>query len=158
MKRKILLFSILLPLFAHAETNFVVVPLSGSDAYYAVSLIGQIRFEDNSTCLYDKFGTQLGCTPISEINKIVFNEKKEDPTSIDGTNTTIIQIYPNPVQSHLIINGIQEEQIVRVYSLEGKLLIATSAKDNSAVLDVSGLQLGDYLLQVGAQIVKFIKH
>jgi len=157
MKRKLLLFGFLLPLLAHAETNLVVVPLTGPDANYAINLIGKIRFVENSVCLYDKQETKLGCTPINGINKIVFSEKPNTPTDLDVVSNPAIHVYPNPVQSQLIINGLQEEQIVRIYSLQGQLLISGTAVSNSATLDVSDLQLGDYLLQVGADIVKFIK-
>jgi hypothetical protein len=144
-------------LFAHAETDLVLVPLSGQDLNYAVSLIGQIRFVGNSVCLFDKQNVELGCTSINEINKIVFAEKPNTPTDLDGVGNSAIHVYPNPVQSQLIINGLQAEQVVRIYSLQGQLILSSEAESKTAVLDVSSLQLGDYLLQVGAEIVKFIK-
>ena len=157
MNRKLLILGLLIPLFANAKTDLVLVPLSGQDMNYAISLIGKIRFVENSVCLYDKQETELGCTTINEVNKIVFGEKPNTPTDLNAVSNSAIQVYPNPVQSQLIISGLQEEQVVRIYSLQGQLISSSSAESNTAVLDVSGLQLGDYLLQVGAEIVKFIK-
>lgn len=157
MKRKLLLVGFLWPFLMHAETNLVVVPLSGADANYAFSLVGKIRFVENSVCLYDKQEMELGCTPMNEINRIVFEEGSNPQTDLEAISNPAIHVYPNPVQSQLIINGLQDDQVIRIYSLQGQLLMSASAVNNSATLDVSGLQLGDYLLQVGAEIVKFIK-
>jgi hypothetical protein len=66
-------------------------------------------------------------------------------------------VYPNPTQSQLVVQGIEAQHVVRVFSMQGQLLITAVADANTATVNVSGLQTGSYLLQVGAEIVKFIK-
>ena len=157
MKKIILLFGFMLPLFVHAEVNVSVVPLSGNDVNFAIRQIGQIRFVDNSMCLYDKHGELLGCTRISEIGKMVFVDLQEIPTTKQPTSQNSILIYPNPVNSELIVHGVQYGQSIRVYSLQGHLIMSVSVVDNATVLNMSDLQKGDYLLQLGAEVVKIIK-
>ena len=158
MKRKLLLLGLLIPLFAYSETDLVLVPMSGQDLNYAVSLIGQIRFVENSVCLYDKQDAELGCTPINEINKIVFAEKPNTTTSINDTNSgTSLQIIFDPSQESLVVRGLQGKQTLRIYNLNGQLIQSITAIGSDAYLHVGGLQNGAYLLQIGAQIVKFLK-
>ena len=157
MKRFFLIVDLLGSLLACAESSLVMVPLSGIERTYAIQHIGKIRVEDNSTCLYDKQGALLGCTPTHEIRKIVFRDKAEPSTGFNTPVTAAVQVYPNPTRSQLIVHGIETQQVVRVYSIQGQLLITAVADGNGATVDVSGLHTGSYLLQVGAEIVKFIK-
>jgi len=157
MKRFFLIVGLFGSLLACAQSNLVIVPLSGTERTYAIQQIGKIRIEDRSACLYDKQGTLLGCTPTHEIRKIVFRDNAEPPTGFGNPAMAAIQVYPNPTQSQLIVQGIETQQVVRVFSMQGQLLITAVADGNAAIVNVSGLQTGSYLLQVGAEIVKFIK-
>lgn len=157
MKRFFLIVGLFVAVLAGAQSNLVIVPLSDAERTYAIQQIGKIRFEDRSACLYDKQGEQLGCTPTREIRKIVFSDQSEIPTGFDKLFASAIEVYPNPTQSQLVVQGIEAQQVVRVFSMQGQLLITAVADANSATVNVSGLQTGSYLLQVGAEIVIFIK-
>ena len=157
MKRFFLIVGLFGSLLACAQSNLVIVPLSDAERTYAIQQIGKIRFEDRSACLYDKQGELLGCTPTREIRKIVFCDKPDSPTDFGNSVTSAIEVYPNPTQSQLIVQGIEAQQVVRVFSMQGQLLITAVADVHTATVNVSGLQTGSYLLQVGAEIVKFIK-
>ena len=56
MKRFFLIVGLFVAVVAGAQSNLVIVPLSGSERAYAIQQIGKIRFEDRSACLYDKQG------------------------------------------------------------------------------------------------------
>ena len=157
MKRFFLIVGLFVAVLAGAQSNLVIVPLSGSERAYAIQQIGKIRFEDSAACLYDKQGELLECTPTREIRKIVFSDQSENPTGFDKLFASAIEVYPNPTQSQLVVQGIEAQQVVRVFSMQGQLLITAVADANTATVNVSGLQTGSYLLQVGAEIVKFIK-
>jgi myo-inositol-hexaphosphate 3-phosphohydrolase len=64
-----------------------------------------------------------------------------------------VVVYPNPTQDILMIQGI-EEQALRVFDLQGRLL----KTENGTQMNVSNLAEGTYLLQVGTQVVRFIKN
>lgn len=139
-----------------AETALTIEPLNGADKQFAVSLIGQIRFADDIMYLFRTSGEELGHTPIAEIGKIVFGEHKETPTSIGNTSANI-QVFPNPTSDYLFIKGLEVNQTARVFSLDGQLMTTSQTTDTETKIDVSNLQQGNYLLQIGAEIVKFIK-
>ncbi len=157
LKRFVLIASLFVAVLAGAQSNLVIVPLSDSERTYAIQQIGKIRIEDHSACLYDKQGALLGCTPTRQIRRIVFSDQSETPTGFDKPFASAIELYPNPAQSQLIVQGIEAQQVVRVYSIQGQLLITAVADANTATLNVSGLHTGSYLLQIGAEFVKFIK-
>lgn len=71
----------------------------------------------------------------------------------DGTVSVIEQtrdfsIYPNPTRGVIRINGIDGNAQVRVLNLLGELVILTNIGQN-AVLDLSELPQGLYLVQIG---------
>lgn len=155
MKRTILILPLLLlTVMARAEAGLQVHYLTGSDKQYAVSLIGQITFADNVMYLYDKSKTELGHTAVSDIDKIVFGEHV--PSSVNDIEVRVA-VYPNPTHDAMVIKGLSAGQTVRVYDLQGRLLSATQTQAESTLIDVSALQNGTYLLQIGAEVVKFIK-
>ena len=156
MKRFFLIAALFWSVSVCAESHLVIEPLAGAELRYAVQCIGKMQFEGNTTCLYDKHGALLGCKPIHETRKIVFSDA-EVQTGMDNSSATVIQVYPNPTHAQLIIQGLDDKQVVRIYSLQGQMLICATAIGCTAIVDVNGLQAGNYILQAGAEIVKFIK-
>jgi hypothetical protein len=58
----------------------------------------------------------------------------------------------------LFINGLNANESVRIYDFNGQLLsISTANADGICQLSVASLPQGTYLLQVGIEVVKFIK-
>jgi hypothetical protein len=80
-------------------------------------------------------------------------------TNVDDLDTgSFVAVYPNPTQDVLFVEGLKSNDTVRVYDLNGTLIsISESNKDGVVMLSVSNLPEGVYLLQVGVEIVKFIK-
>lgn len=154
MNRKILFLPLLLlAMMVRAEVGLTLEALDGRNMQYAVSLIGQIRFADNAMCLYDKSGAELGCTPVAEIGRIVF--KDGISTSSGGAEGSCIAVYPDA--GSIVVRGAQSGQTVRVYDMQGRLMSAVTVGSGAVQIPVSGLQNGAYLLQVGAEVVKFVK-
>ena len=134
--------------------DLVIRPLSGEEQTYAVALIGSLLFHKGALYLHDKDGTELGHTPLAEIGKIVF---KNEGDHLESTMHQSCLVYPNPSHDQLIICGIEVNQAVRIYSLQGVLLHSVVSKNDKTILDISDLQKGTYLLQIGAEIVTIIK-
>lgn len=155
MKRTILLLPLLLlAVMARSEAGLSVLSLTGSDKQFAVALIGQIKFADKVMYLYDKSQTELGHTAVADIDKIVFGEYA--PSAVEDIESRVA-VYPNPTHDALVVKGIAAGQTVRVYDLQGRMLSATQTQAESTQINVSALQKGTYLLQIGAEIVKFMK-
>lgn len=134
-----------------------IVPLEGPEQQYAVSQIGKITFADDVMYLFDQSGEPLGSTPVSQVGKIVFGPGQIEPTSLDEADLLTLQVFPNPTREILIVRGLEGSQTVRIYSIQGHLIQSLMTRNGEANLHVGGLQNGTYLLQVGAQVVKFIK-
>jgi len=68
-----------------------------------------------------------------------------------------IFVFPNPVKNYLTVSGAAKNAKINVLESNGTLLQTVISKDKSTDIDVSSLQQGMYLLQIGNQVVKFIK-
>ena len=155
--RKILLlpFMLLMALVAQAQaTHLSIEKMSGAEELSALATIGKIVFDQKGLYLYDKTGAELGYTPFDQVSKIVFTSSTE-PTAVRQEKRPAIQVSFN--QETIFIRGIEGQQTVRIYNMSGQVLLSAVSQDGEAQLYVGGLQNGTYLLQVGAQVVKFLK-
>lgn len=157
--RKILLlpFVLMTALAVQAGVNHLRVEmLSGSELTSALAQIGKIVLGEDDILLYDRSGAQIGSSPYSQLNKIVFY----DDGSMAGINDVAdpsLQVFYDATRESLFVRGMEGQQTVRVYSVNGQMIQSANAENGEAIMHVGGLQNGTYLLQVGAQIVKFIK-
>ena len=75
-----------------------------------------------------------------------------DNTGIIETNNHTIQIYPNPTSDFITIENI-EPQLVRIYSLDGRLV---KQVESAKIIDVRDLKEGLYLINIGNLVKTFI--
>ncbi|MGN1239249.1 MAG: T9SS type A sorting domain-containing protein, partial [Paludibacteraceae bacterium] len=94
----------------------------------------------------------LAQEPIAEVQQITFAGISPESFSVVEESAKGITIYPNPAQDRLVVQG-AEGQTLRVYDLQGRLLKQTESTE----VQVEDLANGTYLLQVGTQVVRFIK-
>jgi hypothetical protein len=141
-----------------AETSLFIEYLSENEKEVALSLVGRIEIKDEIFRLIDINGEELASCDLYEVRKIVFQESSV-MTNVDDLDTgSFVAVYPNPTQDVLFVEGLKSNDTVRVYDLNGTLIsISESNKDGVVMLSVSNLPEGVYLLQVGVEIVKFIK-
>ena len=155
--KKILLFSFVLvaALAAQAQVNHLRVEmLTGGELSATLAQIGKIVLGEDDVVLYDHSGETIGSTPFAQFGKIVFYD--DGLHAIDDVSASLQVLY-DATQERLVVRGMNGQQTVRVYSTSGQLLQSTIATDGEAVMSISGLVSGAYLLQAGAQVVKFIK-
>ena len=155
--RKFLLLSIFLLVgwTVRADISHMKIELLTGEETFQIAQIGKITFVDNLMVLYGNDGRQLGSTSIDLIDKIVFSEEQDQ--AITNVVASTIRVFPNPTQDALFIRGVEGEQTVRIFNMRGQVVQSAVTVDGEAILHVSGLPNGTYLLQVGAQVVKFIK-
>lgn len=113
-----------------------------NEKFRLIALDGTILAERN---LYD------------DIRRIVFLEDDGGPTVDVDDNLLHIKVFPNPAQEMIYIEGLNEGEIIRLFSLDGQLLISQIANASSTAISVNSLSNGIYLIQVDTEIVKFIK-
>ena len=131
-------------------TNLVIESRSGAEVVQDIAKIGKWVFVGEYIQLQGKEGDTLATEPIADIKKICF----EPPTETDVNDILVntILVYPNPTQDMLMIQG-AESSTLRVYNLQGRLVLTESGNQ----ISVGNLPDGTYLLQIGTQVVRFIK-
>jgi hypothetical protein len=149
MKHTFILICVILCSLQTMATNLVLEPRSGKEVLQDIATIGKLLFEGENIQLLDKEGNILATESIANVKKIYFA-----PTSTDVNDTLVntIFVYPNPTQDVLMIQG-AESQTLRVYNLQGSLLLTQWGNQ----ISVGNLPDGTYLLQIGTQVVRFIK-
>ena len=132
-------------------TNLVLEQRSGAEVLQDIATIGKLVFVEENIQLLDKDGNILATESIANVKKIQF---ATNGTNADVNDTVVhtIVVYPNPTQDILMIQG-AESQMLRVYNLQGSLLQTEWGNQ----IAVSHLPVGTYLLQIGTQVVRFIK-
>jgi hypothetical protein len=92
------------------------------------------------------------------INTTVKSVTVSGTTGIVTINDKAVTVYPNPTNSILYVNGMQNASI-QIFDLAGKLLINQQNADNQ--INVSNLQNGIYSVKItnesGTVIRKFVK-
>lgn len=151
MKHTFILICVILCSLQTMATNLVLERRSDAEVLQDIAIIGQWVFVGNTIQLLDKSGNILATEPIASIKKIQFATNGTNADVNDAVVHTII-VYPNPTQDILMIQG-AESQMLRVYNLQGSLLQTEWGNQ----IAISHLPDGTYLLQIGTQVVRFIK-
>ena len=133
-------------------TNLVLSRSSGTQLLQDIAAIGKVVFVGDNLQLLAHDGTVLAQEPIAEVQQITFAETSPESFPVVEEAANGIIIYPNPTQDRLMVQG-AEGQTLRVYDLQGRLLKQTKSKE----VQVEDLANGTYLLQIGTQVVRFIK-
>ena len=131
-------------------TNLVIEHRSGAEEMRDIATIGKLVFVEENIQLLDKDGNILATEPIANVKKICFTPPTN--TNVNDTLVNTILVYPNPTQDVLMIQG-AASQTLRVYNLQGSLLLTQWGNQ----ISVGNLPDGTYLLQIGTQVVRFIK-
>ena len=149
-------FVLVAALAAQAQVNHLRVEmLTGGEMSATLAQIGKIVLGENDVELYDHSGASIGSTPFAQFGKIVFYD--DGLLAIDDGLASSLQVLYDATQERLVVRGINGQQTVRVYSTGGQLLQSATAINDEAVMAISSVVNGVYLLQAGAQVVKFIK-
>ncbi len=74
----------------------------------------------------------------------------------DNILSSSFNVYPNPTQDILYINGLEDNTNIALYDLQGKCIVKTTIYQDGYI-HINTLHSGTYLLQVGNETVKIIK-
>lgn len=139
---------------AKAVPGLTVITLDNTEQQFALSQIGKITFGAGTMYLYDHDNNLLGYNSIDQVEKIVVVE--DGQTALDEVSGGV-QIIMQPAQQSIIVKGLSGTQTIRVFNMAGNVLLSATSQAEQTLIDVSGLNNGTYLLQAGAQVVKFVK-
>jgi len=130
--------------------NIRLESISGVKSSQDIAKIGKLVFVDDEIRLMDKSGNVLAVETIGNVRKITFVE--DVATDLDSLLPTQILLYPNPSHDIIHVDGIEPTNL-RVFDLQGRMLLTNYGNQ----ILVAELPMGTYLLQVGTQVVRFIK-
>ena len=157
-------------------TTLHVEQLEGSDFIVAVKQIGKLIINGSKLEFYDRSGAKLYTSEITQVHVMTFDPVSEtsNPGTSSGGGTPggnsdenadqaiedlfaaenpAFVVYPNPVDAILMVKGASDQTILRLYSIDGRLI----KKAVGAMMNVEDVANGDYLLQCENQIFKIIK-
>ena len=152
-KRVLLLTCLLCSLPLMADRIIVEHRYFGADRMEDIATIGKWIFVEDRIRLIDHEGYLLGEEYMENIIKISFSSTPSVPTSVDDAHSNTVVVYPNPTHEVLCVQGVPDDVTLRIYSTTGQLL----ATAQGIRIDVSYLPSGTYLLQIGVQVLQFIK-
>lgn len=91
--------------------------------------------------------------------EIVFENisKKPEPTPSAVAETQLLRIAPNPVLSQARILGVSQDTRATIVNLQG-VVVRTVQISAAGNVDLSSLPSGVYVLRIGRQNLRFVKH
>ena len=75
---------------------------------------------------------------------------------MEGNINKTISITPNPAQNEIKITGLFKNEEYTVYDLSGKKILGGTINQNEEI-NISKLEVGQYLLKINNKTIKFIK-
>ena len=161
MKRFMFLVGFLcLVMIAKAVPSLVVNPLSGKECITALGNIGKVVYSGDSLYVYDATQELVFSDLLANVQHIRFSdEQPSTPTNVENTqsnNALQVKVYPNPTQDILMVENAQGD-VLRLYSMDGRLLVTQAVESGSVQVDVAELPTGNYLLLSGNQSFQVIK-
>lgn len=157
--RNVVVFTILLFLLyggkVAAQTMLTIVPSEGDEQQAYLSMKSRIIFAADSMVVWSDVGQDsIGRYAMSEVNRLVFST---NTTVVKGFERPCVRIFPNPVSSWFYIDGNEIEGCkATIYSINGMEVYSVKYHIGSRI-DVSSLQDGLYILQVGNCACKLLK-
>ena len=82
-----------------------------------------------------------------------------DVENVHAGQQMLLLLYPNPAQSYLSVfmNNWEQEDVIRVYDLQGKEVKRETVAGAHTMMQVGGLQAGIYVVVAGKRTSKFVK-
>lgn len=102
-----------------------------------------------------EFITELTNNCDSNMNRLLGKKKDNELTDNESTESLSVTIYPNPSKGEFFISGIEDKSIVKITSVDGKLIETINANNNS-IIELN-IAKGIYLVHVISQKKTIIK-
>lgn len=145
---------------AKAVPSLVVKPLRGAECITALGVVGKLVYSGDSLYVYDKAQTLVFSNLLANVQHVRFSdEQPSTPTDVEDVqcnNTTQVLVYPNPAQDVLHVKNAKAD-VVRLYSMDGRLVGTQAVENGSAQVDMAELPAGNYLLLCGKESFQVIK-
>lgn len=157
MKRLILAFFLCtgIHIGINAQNAVVVENTDNTIQTFALGEQGEMFFnETKDSLIVMTLENDYTSFLISNISKIYFVQIASI-SEIDVQNAMFV--YPNPARDFIkIANNSKENQILSIYSIDGRMLVKQNYSANEGI-DISSLKEGLYIVKLNGQTFKFSK-
>jgi hypothetical protein len=130
--------------------------IDGSDTNVSLNTVQKLAFSVSDLIMMYKSGSS-GSYGLSTIRKLYFDSN----ISIDENSLLIskaLNVFPNPAENSITVQGIPDEaDRVNIYKIDGQRVLTEAVSLNKAIIDISRLQPGLYLVNALSRTTKFIK-
>ncbi len=161
MKRRLLLTTLLfifgVGIFELDAQKLYLWWQGGTQDSVVLSSVKTLTFASGNLSLNLNSGT-TNSYGLSSVRKITFGNASSIVSSIAAVNSSSVFMYYNTAESSVYLNNIPlNNTSVSIYRVNGVLVMQTKVPAGNSSINVSGLNLGLYLLKVNNQVFKFIK-
>ncbi|MBR0497823.1 MAG: T9SS type A sorting domain-containing protein [Paludibacteraceae bacterium] len=155
MKKAILIISSLLAMQIASASSLVVEALDGTTQVYDMAAVSKLDFTTSGSLKVVKTDKSEDVKSISATRKVVFSAEDAPATAIaENSSASVLKVYPNPAKNEITVEGASDD--ILIFSANGGLVSSTKAADK-AVVNVSSLADGVYILRSGKSAARIIK-
>ena len=153
INRLFLLFLLFFSMYLLAYRNCVVFYKDGTQKSYTIGEHGGIYFENNRMLISEVYG-RYDEIELNSVQKLVFDNHSVGVEDVNEDEQ--IMVFPNPTRGVVSLQGVTQDDVVSLYSLDGYCLLSqeTITSLNAQMPYISS---GFYLLKVKGQIIKICK-
>ena len=116
---------------------------TSSDSISISLPIKPIGLQNGENKLYVRAQNSLGVWSHTVVNKFTIDPK----AGIENLNSMGFEIYPNPTSNNIRIRGIENNALVQILDINGKMVLIKNYLPNETI-NVSNLTSGVYLLRI----------
>ncbi len=149
-------FASLIPVSLRADgIGIAVIKADGSTHSVEISDIRKIDIASDALTIHHMAGNKTGHS-YADVERIDIGVKLSgiDGIVADGS----IAVWPTLVKESINVSGAPAGTPVAVYDLDGAVVASAKVTDATLSLDLSTLSAGAYIVVVGKQSVKILKH
>ena len=154
MKKAILFLSLLLAMQMVSASILVVEALDGTMQVYDMGVVSKLDFTTSGSLKVVKTDKSEDLKTISATRKVVFSAENVSAVSEAESSASVLKVYPNPAKNEITVEGANDD--ILIFSANGSLVSTTKAADK-AVINVSSLADGVYVLRSGKSAARIIK-
>ena len=154
MKKAILIISSLLAMQIASASSLVVEALDGTTQVYDMAAVSKLDFTTSGSLKVLKTDGTADTKAISTTRKVVFSAEDAPTTANSEASASVLKVYPNPAKNEITVEGASDD--ILIFSANGGLVSSTKAADK-AVINVSSLADGVYILRSGDSAARIIK-
>ena len=137
-----------------SASSLVVEALDGTTQVYDMAQVDKLDFTTSGSLKVVKTDGTADTKAISTTRKVVFSAEDAPATAISEASASVLKVYPNPAKNEITVEGASDD--ILLFTANGNLVSTTKAADK-AVVNVSSLADGIYILRSGKSAARIIK-